>query len=181
MSKKNDDRKNVIVVGGGYAGNPIAATLSTSLDASKYNLILVNPLPFYTHRIAMVRMTVSDKDKLEDTAWIPYDKIFSKGKGTFVQGKVTSINTAKSGAGGEVVLEDGQHLSYAVLILTPGSVWKGPIFVPTDSEAEAYKYLATQRDNFAKAQKIVIVGGGAVGLEMAGEIKDIWPVRRLSP
>lgn len=178
MSKKNDDRKNVIVVGGGFAGAAIASQLSKALNPAQFHLILINPLPFYTHRIAMVRMAVSDQDKLEDKAWIPFDRIFGehKDKGTFLQGTVTSITSSKPQPGGEVTLADGQRVPYAALILAPGSNWKGPIYVPP-SEDEAHKYLASQRSDFAHAQKIVIVGGGAVGLELAGEVKDIWPVR----
>lgn len=32
---------------------------------------------------------------------------------------------------------------------------------------------------FSTAQHILIVGGGAIGIEIAGEVKDKWPVRTL--
>lgn len=37
-------------------------------------------------------------------------------------------------------------------------------------------HLSQWRSKFEAAQDIVIAGGGAVGIETAGEIKDIYPV-----
>jgi NADH dehydrogenase FAD-containing subunit len=36
------------------------------------------------------------------------------------------------------------------------------------------------REKFSDAQDIVIVGGGAVGAELSGEIRDEYPVCRVS-
>ena len=62
MSKTSEDKKNIVVVGGGAAGIPIARGLSAKLDASKYNLILINPRPYSIHMLAGARLTTSDVD-----------------------------------------------------------------------------------------------------------------------
>lgn len=38
------------------------------------------------------------------------------------------------------------------------------------------EHLTQWRNKFEDAQDIVLAGGGSVGIETAGEIKDIWPV-----
>jgi NADH dehydrogenase FAD-containing subunit len=158
--KKNDDRKNIVVVGGG-SGALAARDISAKLDASKYNLILINPRPYRILLPATARLTTSDTDHLEDTAFVPFDKTFHNGKGTFLLGKVVAIEAQKKG--GSVVLESGEKVPYEVLVLAPGAVWGGPLAFPDDSE-KVTSFLHEGRSRLKNANDIVLVGGGAVGI-----------------
>lgn len=161
-----DNRKNVVLVGGGGAGAVAVRTLSDKLDSTKYNLILVTTRAHYVHLVATIRMVVTDEGKLEDTALIPFDSLFVNGKGTLKVGTVASIVKAeKDKEGGEVVLESGEKVPYSVLILTPGSTWEGPISFP-NTKAETTEWLTKWRNSFEKANDIVFAGGGAVGIGM---------------
>ncbi|KAJ7705981.1 hypothetical protein B0H17DRAFT_1125804 [Mycena rosella] len=122
-------------------------------------------------------MTVHDSNDLLDTALIPYDKIFTTPNGVFVQGTVVGIQPNKPG--GAVTLADGQELPYDALVLCPGSIWEGPLAFPLEGKAVP-EFVAARRAEFNNAQKIVLVGGGAVGIEYAGEIKDIWPEKEVT-
>jgi len=179
MSKMSEDQKNVVVVGGGAAGIQIARGLSAKLDASKYNLILVNPRPYSIHMLAGARMTTSDVDHLEDTAFIPYDKLFSNGHGSLKVGKVTAIDASQGSKGGVLTLQDGQKLPYEILVLTPGSAWSGAVAFPEDKD-EVTEWLKQWRSKYAKANHIVFAGGGAVGIESAGELKDQFPNKKVT-
>ncbi|KAJ7932774.1 FAD/NAD-P-binding domain-containing protein [Mycena leptocephala] len=97
-------------------------------------------------------MTVSDGNDLFDTALVPFDKLFTTPNGTFVEGIVESIQPEKKA--------------------DPSSS-KMVKSCPTTSFKEVAAFIAEDRANFKKAQKIVLVGGGAV--EFSGEIKDVWP------
>ena len=187
------DRPNVVVVGGGGAGVQIARQLSMELDSEKYNLILVTARPYYTHLPAWIRMSVSSEGNLEDRAHVTYNYNFVNGKGQFIIGKVTSITTEEGDKDGHLTLDTGEIVSYTVLILTPGSLWDGPLNIP-DSKAATIDHLRHWRKTFEEANDIVLVGGGAVSLgehrfytkvhalkygliEYAGEIRDCWSVQ----
>jgi NADH dehydrogenase FAD-containing subunit len=186
MSTKN----SVVVIGGGGAGSSIARILSQKLDSNVHTLTLVTARPFFTHLPALVRMTTTSQGKLEEKAFIPYDKIFANNNGTLKIGRVAAIE-AKEGKGGVVVLESGERVAYDVLVLAPGSQWSGPLNVPDDRQA-ALVHVKEWRRKFETASSIVLAGGGAVGLgatsyilysafeaytslEYAGEIKDFFP------
>lgn len=62
------------------------------------------------------------------------------------------------------------------LVLATGSKWPGPIDFPED-ETDLHQFVAQWREKFRAASDIVIVGGGAVGVELSGEIRDEYPVR----
>ncbi|KAJ7103336.1 hypothetical protein B0H15DRAFT_811881 [Mycena belliarum] len=169
-------KKTIVVVGGGSGSGATAArTLSEKLPSAQ--ITLINPLPYAVSRPTIPRMTVSDDNDLIETALIPYDKLFKNSNGTFVQGVVDRIEANQKG--GVVFLADGKQLPYDALVLSPGSLWEGPMDIPDDSTA-VKEFIATSRANFKKAQKIVLVGGGAVGIEYAGEIKDIWPSKEVT-
>ena len=175
MSKKFDDQSNIVIVGGGAAGLRIARDLSAKLDASKYNLILINPRPYHIHMPAGARLTTSDEGHLEDTAFIPYDKAFVNGAGTLKVGTVTAISNNKREKGGVLTLQDGESLPYEILVLASGSTFEGALAFPDEKDGMS-EWLKRWRGRYERANHIVFVGGGAVGIESAGEVKDKFPV-----
>lgn len=63
--------------------------------------------------------------------------------------------------------------------MAQGANWVGPVGFPrTDAEVKAH--VKDIQAKFSKAKHIVLVGGGAVGFELAGEIKDIWPSKKVT-
>lgn len=117
----SDARKNIVIVGGGFAGNATARALSKQLDGTKYNIVLINERLFTIHTIATIRMTVSATENLEETSLIPYDKLFIKGNGTFKLGKVVGVTDNSVAGKGFVTLEGGEEVPYHVLVIASGS------------------------------------------------------------
>ncbi|KAG6899186.1 hypothetical protein C0993_012555 [Termitomyces sp. T159_Od127] len=130
-------KRNIIIVGGGSAGVNAARALSKTLDSSKYELILVNPLPYRIWLIATLRLAVTQDEDLKNNIFLPYDKVFLNGNGKFVRGKVVSFTHSKEG--GTVTLESGETID-------------------TDGVTE---HLSTFHGKFSKAKHIVLAGGGA--------------------
>lgn len=153
-------KKSVVVVGGGGAGHAIARALSAQLDFAASTLVLLTARPWYTHLPALVRVTSTAVGNLEEKALVPYDHLFPSGTGTVKVGRVSTIEAKEKG--GELVLENGERVSYDVLVLTPGSHWHGPLELPDDREA-ALASIADIRQKIESAKAIVLAGGGAVG------------------
>ncbi|RDB27682.1 Apoptosis-inducing factor B [Hypsizygus marmoreus] len=170
-------KKNIVIVGGGSAGANAAKALSRTLDTSKYQLILINPLPYRIWLVATLRLVVSPQEELKKDITLPYDKVFVNGNGKFVEGKVISFKAGKEG--GSVTLESGEEIDYHILVLSQGATWSGPPGFPqTDSGVK--EHISHLQSLFSKAKDIVLVGGGAVGLELAGELKDVYPDKKVT-
>lgn len=73
-----------------------------------------------------------------------------------------------------VVLSDGQEVPYDYLVLATGKKWGEPNDVP-DYRAAAIEQMKIYRDRVAAAKEILVIGGGAVGIEIAGEIVGTYP------
>lgn len=94
---------------------------------------------------------------------MPYDTVFGKVPGKLIVGAVSSIEETKGGEGGKVILKSGEQIAYHVLAVATGSAWEGMLSFP--NEESSYKeHIRLWRNRFEKAQDIVIVGGGAVGI-----------------
>ena len=157
-------KKHIVIVGGGGGGAELARSLSGQLNSTKYDITLISAHPTYIFYVATLRMLVTDQGALENKVLIPYDTLFINGNGTFKQGVVTAIETEKgSQTGGKVILQDGQSVSYDILVLSPGAKWESLLDFPFEGEA-VKEHIQKWRSNFRNAKKIAIAGGGAVGI-----------------
>lgn len=198
MASTQNRKQNVVVIGGGISGVTVVRELSKRLDRDRFNLILIEPRSHCVWLPAVARLVVTSDEEFTETALLPFDELFVKDdKVVLKQDKVVSINE-EGEEGGELELVSGETLRYRgkslytrrpyvhpdtksiapVLVLATGSKWSGPIDLP-DSEADLHQVLARWHEKFKAAEDIVIVGGGAVGVELSGEIRDEYPVRLL--
>jgi apoptosis-inducing factor 2 len=173
-------RQNVVVAGGGtllsrseswtpiFTGTPllfigfganVARELAAKIDPAKYKVILINSLPYRIHLTACARLFVTAEGKLEDQAFLPYDRaIPDDSRGTFIQGTVTAIEKSEK-IGGHVILENGERIPYRFLVLATGSKWDHLLNFP-DDPVKVTEKIAESRAMFKNAKKVVIVGGG---------------------
>jgi len=108
-----------------------------------------------------------------------YDKLFIKGRGTIIHSPAVSIIRSTNGAGGKVTTEDGVEHPYTILVIATGSSFEGPLEFPS-SRAEAIQHVNGWREKFKQCKGVAIIGGGAVGCELAGEIRDSYPDKRIT-
>lgn len=160
-----NNRKSVVVLGTGYAG----ASAAKNLDkASGVDVTVVSPTEsFALHKIGALRAAVKGGSWVE-RALIPTDKLV--GYGTLVRGKAKSVNAAAK----TVTLEDGTELKFDALVIATGSRNVSPGDLPksaTTKEAAA-KYFAEMKSALTSTKNVVIVGSGAVAIELASEIRE---------
>ncbi|PPR08238.1 hypothetical protein CVT24_001280 [Panaeolus cyanescens] len=174
MDKKADTRLTVVIVGGGAAGVQVAHDLAPKLQPKHHRLVLVTASQKYTYLPATLRL-IASPDTSFDTARFPYDNVFGSFPGEVKVGVVTSIEQSRGTTEkrGMIVIDGKDNLLYDVAILATGSVWKSHLNFPASDE-EFEKHVHTWRNRIQDAKNVVIAGGGAVGIELAGEIKDVY-------
>ncbi|KAI5124091.1 hypothetical protein M0805_000906 [Coniferiporia weirii] len=163
--------QNIVILGGGGAGTATARLLSAKLPKG-YSLILITTRECYVHMPAAIRMSVTSKDKLEETALIPYDSLFANGNGTVKVGNAVSIESQTNVPGGSVVLEGGESIAFRYLVVATGSNWEGPLKGLSGKKQELHTIFKQWREKFEAAKGIVLAGAGSVALEMSGELRD---------
>ncbi|KFQ23183.1 Apoptosis-inducing factor 2, partial [Merops nubicus] len=95
---------------------------------------------------------------------------------SFRQGRVVGIDPERQ----QVLLSDGEELHYSHLILATGSDGPFPGKFNKDIEMEsAIQIYEDMIKEIEKSERIVVVGGGAAGVEMAAEIKTEYPAKEV--
>lgn len=155
----------VAVIGGGYGG----ATVAKALDAEA-DVVLVEPKDAFVHAAGSLRALV--RPDWAGSIFFPYDRLLTRGR--VVRERAASVD-----AGG-VTLASGRRIDADYVVLATGSAYPYPAKFDTDSTEEALGLLRDTHDELARAERVLISGAGPVGLELAGEIKAVWPEKRVT-
>lgn len=150
----------VAIVGGGYAGYSLAHLLDPHVDVT-----LIEAREAFVHNVAAIRAIV--EPGLLERIIIPYDELLKRGR--VIRGRAASID--HSG----VKLADGSRIEADAMIIATGSHYAAPFKPQGDNIAELTQNLRDVARQVSAAEQIVIVGAGAVGVELAGEIKAKHP------
>ena len=165
MSDSPAARPAVVVIGGGYGGIAAARALDDVADVT-----LVEPKDAFVHNVAALRALV-------DPAWLP--RIYLPYGRLLSHGRVAADRAVKVDAG-RVALASGEELSADYLVLATGSSYPFPAKSDVDRTVDAHEKTLGTHAALAAAARVLLVGAGAVGIELAGEIKAVWPSKRVT-
>ncbi|ORY86173.1 hypothetical protein BCR37DRAFT_207148 [Protomyces lactucae-debilis] len=160
----------IVIVGAGVAGLDLSLYLQKHLHQlpADYEIIVIDKRDFYFHLVGSLRGLV-DTQTAEQVC-IPFNKLFTsphcRGRMRLIHGTVSSIEQS------HVVLESGETVAFKQLVLATGCTWQHELDVP-ETRSEALAFLAAQQARIQKAPEVVVIGGGAVGIELAGEIATV--------
>ncbi len=165
MGGTSPARPAVVIIGGGYGGINVARQLD---DVA--SVVLVEPKDAFVHNVAALRALV-------DPAWLP--RIYLPYGGLLSHGRVAADRAVKVDAG-RVVLASGEELPADYLVLATGSSYPFPAKSDVDRTADAHEKTLGTHAALAAAARVLLVGAGAVGIELAGEIKAVWPSKQVT-
>jgi NADH dehydrogenase FAD-containing subunit len=159
------EKPTVVVLGGGYAGVQVARPLDDVAD-----VVLVEPKDDFVHNVAALRA-------LADPAWL--ERIYLPYDGLLAHGRVIRDRAVKVDAG-RVELASGAELAPDYLVLATGSGYPFPAKSDVDGTDQAHSKVRDTHTALAAADRVLLLGAGPVGIELAGEIKAVWPDKRVT-
>jgi NADH dehydrogenase len=171
----------IVVVGGGYAGLAAIGELQ-HLSQRDSEIILVDPLD--GHELIPELPEALRPNEPIDEHIVPFKELFKDSGVTHVKDRVTRAWVKDR----RVELEKGKALAYDWLLLAPGSV---PAYPPIPGLKDHSLPLRNAYDTFRikerlhnrPHQRVVVVGGGLTGTEVAGVLADehdVWLVEARS-
>lgn len=173
--KAVDNPKNVVVVGGSFAGFFLARHLAESLPTG-WRVIMIEKKSHYQFTWNFPRITVVPGH--DEKCFIPFPRQFStapKDVYLFQQGNVVAIDSHK------VTLQDGSTIDYEYLAVATGSKGRYPATLEdVDEKRDCIPFFQEQQREIKEAKDIVVVGGGAAGVEVAGDIKSRYPDKNVT-
>jgi NADH dehydrogenase FAD-containing subunit len=156
------NNQQIVIYGGGMAGAILAKKLSDGFEVT-----LVDPNDYFEVPMATPRSLVTPE--FSEQAIIPFAQALPKVR--LVRGTLTEFD----GRSGTIKHNDGKqmHLQGDVTVLATGSSFSNALMRATDATfSERKAFFAKFQQRIEQAQRILIVGGGPIGVEVAGEITD---------
>lgn len=178
------DTKSIVVIGGGYSGIAFAQAAAKQLSSSNVQVTVIEKRKFQFHVIGALRACVDES--FTPNLFIPYDNAFDGiDNATLKHGHVKSINYSSKeimfqAGGDEEKSTDTNIIKYDYLVLATGSTYPAPIQPETNNQDELIESYRETAQKIKNCESILIIGGGAVGVEMAGEIKSFHPNKKVT-
>jgi apoptosis-inducing factor 2 len=154
-----------VIAGGGLAGHRIAYALQHEADVT-----LIDPRDYFEVPMAVPRMLV-EPGRTRD-AIIPFAQFLPAV--TFVQAALRLVHPG-------LVRTDTCEVPYDYLVLATGAAYRDETIKARGGAADDRRsFLAEKAAQIRNANHIAIVGGGPVGVEVAGEILEDLPGKKLT-
>lgn len=175
----------IVIVGGGPAGIACAQALAAQLRPTDgVKVVVLEKSSFLYHAVGVPRAFV--EPAFAKNLFIPYDNAIPKAARDFVRivrAVVTDISAETKEVAYRTVGSDDKESSdvttvaFDYLVIATGSTYTTPINPDPTSFARSTteNQLAAVHHEVERAGSILVVGGGAVGCEVAAEIKAKYP------
>ncbi|MFF5075474.1 NAD(P)/FAD-dependent oxidoreductase [Actinoplanes sp. NPDC000266] len=154
--------RTVVIIGGGYAGSLVAK----ELDAGA-NVVLIDPREGFVNAAASLRALT--RPDWAPNAFFPYGALLERG--SVIRDRAVSVDPRG------VTLASGERIRADYLVLATGSEYSYPAKPHPGATGIAQQLddLRATNKELSGAARVLILGAGPVGLELSGEIKDVWP------
>ncbi|KAH9087795.1 hypothetical protein LEN26_019819 [Aphanomyces euteiches] len=170
--------KQIVVIGGGYVGIQFAQKLAKQLPASLASITVIEKNEYTFHAIGIPRAYVDPS--YVKKLFIPLNQALAASHTKLIRGLADTINDK------EVLVRkivDNQPeeavttIPYDYLIIATGSSYTSPVKVSktTFSVKNAEDVIVNTANGIKAASSVLIIGGGPVGIEVAGEIASAYP------
>lgn len=147
---------------------------------STHRIIVIEKHSHFHYMFAFPRACVIQG--WENELFVPYTKAFedAPNKGQVIQALATNIT--KTHVELDRVVEGfGNKVEYEYLIYGTGARHPEPANLNDhDTKESALKRLKENQEKIKKATKVLLIGGGAVGLELAVEIREHFPEKEVT-
>ncbi|KAI7333943.1 FAD/NAD(P)-binding domain-containing protein [Hortaea werneckii] len=191
----------VIVVGGSYVGENInvfrpgeykltakginvAQQLAANAEG-RFRVLLIEKNSHFQHLFAFPRFAVTTNVNTQK-AFIPFKPgVFANappGSGDVVQAAVTNLTDSHVTLD-RAVQFDGQQLDripYSYLVMATGTKLRPPSNMLGSEKLDGVKYLRKHAESVQKSKRMVIIGGGAVGVQLATDAKELYPEKSIT-
>ncbi|WP_433250123.1 NAD(P)/FAD-dependent oxidoreductase [Streptosporangium sp. CA-135522] len=157
--------RTVVVIGGGYGGSALAKALTAEAE-----VVLIDPRDAFVNTAGSLRALT--RPDWAGNMFFPYDEWLTRG--TVIRDRVVSVDP------GGVTLASGERVEAGYLVLATGSGYAYPAKPTADSTERILDDLRLTHKELAGAERVLVLGAGPVGLELAGEIKEVWPHKHVT-
>ncbi|KAK4705113.1 apoptosis-inducing factor 2, partial [Phenoliferia sp. Uapishka_3] len=170
-----DSLKNVVVVGGSYVGLATAQELVSALSPDTYRVLVIEKNSHFSHLFAFPRFALTKPGLHEHKAFIPFASVL-RPPHSIVQAAALSISPTTVTLDRPIVINgvSSNIIPFEALVMATGTALSPPGTLPGTTKQEGVDWFQEHQARVEKAKNIVIIGGGAVGVQTACDIPILF-------
>ena len=156
--------KKVVIIGGGFAGATSAKILEKEFDVT-----LIDSKNYFEFTPSVLQAIVDTKHLKKSQS--PHRNYLKKAR--VIVGKVQEF-------GLEHVKVKNKRISFDYALLCTGSRYASPFKESGSTASLRSEHIHQTNKILTKANKVLVIGGGLVGVEIAAEIVERFPKKRVT-
>ncbi|CAG8088385.1 unnamed protein product [Penicillium olsonii] len=145
-----------------------------------HRVLLTEPHSHFHHLFTFPRFAIVPGQ--EHKAFIPYSGIFNSSPNPtahgVVQARVLSVKPNHIELDRE--WNGSKQISFDYVVLATGTRLSKPAAMVNDDKPSSVDYLQEHQAGVKRSNSILIVGGGAVGVQMAADLKEFYPEKEVT-
>ena len=160
---------SVVIIGGGFAGCKVAKLLSGD---SNFKVTIIDPTDFF--ELAWVNPRALVSPEWAQRCIVPYS--------AFLPGIQHVKDAVASLEANKVVTKSGNTIEFKYCVVAVGSSYAGfmKAAATTTVASQRVSEMHAHSEQLRSASQVLIVGGGPSGVELAFEILDVYPSKKVS-
>lgn len=160
-------QKELVIVGGGFAGSYVARTLEKD---SRFKVTLIDPKDYFEYTPSILKLSI-DKH---------YIRNIRRSHTRYLKKTQVIRDYVKTLEKNKLILESGKKVSFHYLVLATGGSYT-KIFDSVNLVVAGHAdNLIDSEAKIKQSENILIIGGGLVGTELAGEILTEYPSKKVT-
>jgi len=163
MKPQEQKRKQVVIIGGGFAGSLAARELEKD-----FFVTLIDSKDYFEYTPSILK-TIVEPEHLKNIQVLHHHYLQNS---RIINGTVTSIN-------GTEVYTAKEKIKFDYLVIASGSSYHKPIKEQNVVLANRAVELKKYSQRLKEAKTVLVIGGGLVGIELAAEIIGKYPDKRV--
>lgn len=168
----------IVIIGASFGGLPVAHSLLKDVlpklqsEKTTYKVVLINPSDEFFWKIGAPRVIVNPTALGLDKTLLKFVPTFDKygDKFEFIQTYAEKIVPETN----TVELRNGASVHYDSLVIASGTHFKSELWSTTPGTEKLRAALKDVHDRLPTAESVLIAGGGAAGVETAGEFGEVY-------
>ncbi|KAK1579872.1 uncharacterized protein LY79DRAFT_563176 [Colletotrichum navitas] len=176
---KDAEPVNIVIVGASFAGYHAVRVIAASLPVEgPYRLIIIEPNRHWQFTWTLPRFCVVEGH--EHKTFIPYGTYLPAGSESIVRWIHDRVSTITERT--VTIQSTGEEIPYSYMIIATGSGagMTLPSRVGSTDKTEGIQLLQSFQQRIKAARDLVVVGGGAAGVELATDAKDRYPEKNVT-
>lgn len=171
--------RNIVILGASFAGYHAARIIASSIPVDgSWNIVIIEPNQHYQFTWTLPRFCVIEGH--EEKTFIPYGPYLPERARDIVRwvhhhaSRITKFSV--------LIQETGEEIPYEYLVIATGSGCglRLPSRVGAQDKKKGSELLREMQQNIKAAGRLVVIGGGAAGVELAADAKEKYPEKTVT-